>query len=237
MAKYGGFAAGALFLLGGLSAFANSTAYDGYIQTSGKGSVSVADLAGGTVRIMITSAGQLNFRYSIGDQIFDSNPEAAVLDLSATSDSSIQSGASGDSQAYTANLTITPAAVAPYAARSYTTSFALFSSPDPDQFLTDLSLASAASASNSTKPRVDFRSGDLLLGGSLSAGSFDVSSLTSAFGPTSANTPAAAPSPDRFQFDPVLNFDAVPEPATFALAGGALLMGLLLHRRVAPSRP
>jgi len=83
------FLTGTVLFFGALSAFANSTAFNGFVQTSGGSTgIDLSSIDGGNYRVTVTRGGQLNFRYVIGGQAFDSNPEAAILDSVSRSDAS-----------------------------------------------------------------------------------------------------------------------------------------------------
>ena len=60
------FVTGTALFLGALSAFANSTAFNGYVQINGNTGIDLSNLDGGNYRVTVTGAGQLNFRYVIG---------------------------------------------------------------------------------------------------------------------------------------------------------------------------
>jgi hypothetical protein len=81
------FLTGTALFFGALSAFANSTAFNGYVQSSGANTgIDLSSIDSGSYRVTITRGGQLNFRYVVGGQTFDSNPEAAILDMVSNSD-------------------------------------------------------------------------------------------------------------------------------------------------------
>ena len=209
------------------AAFGNSTAFNGYVQTSGSTGLDLTSLDGGNYRVTVTRSGQLNFRYTIGDQTFDSNPEAARLDFIATSDTprNDDNGPAG----YTASITVTRLNPAQTWAPSFTSIFHLLSSPDPAQFLSNVSLEGVSGASNSG-PQLAFQSDWVNLTGALTGGStFDVSSLT----PVTLQVPSTSfvslvDGGGNFYYNanPVGILEEVPEPATFALLAGALLAGI-----------
>src|SRR3954447_19455905 len=62
-----------------VSAFGNAMSYNGFLQTNGSSGVDLSNLDGGSYRVTMTESGQLNFRYTFGNQVFDSNPEAAIF--------------------------------------------------------------------------------------------------------------------------------------------------------------
>jgi hypothetical protein len=209
-------------LLSGVNSWANSTAFNGYVQTNGNTGIDLTSLNGGNYRVTVTSSGQLNFRYTAGNETFDSNPEAAYLTLTADSPIQFQ----GDPQPYTADLTIARVNVAPGMLPSYNSSFKLFSSADPVQFLSNVSVEGTDAAPGSGQTQLYFQSDSLYVTGAVNGSSFDIASITPVpLYVAPANFAAlAAPSAQSFEFTPFDVGTDNPEPATFALLGGAMLM-------------
>jgi hypothetical protein len=220
-------------LLGSVTAFANSTAFNGYVQSSGSTGVDLTTLDGGNFRVTVTSTGQLNFRYFIGDQTFDSNPEAATVTLIATSDSPGVYSATY-SGGFNVNAIVAVQHPAPGASSVYTSAFHLLgSSEDPGQVLSDAPVAASA-ATSKDEPQIMFHSDTLSVSGALQGGAFDVTSLTS--------VPMQVPQNSFLAFvggvltygsnsDPFPGSEEAPEPATSGLIAGALLGGCLLLRK------
>src|SRR5205814_2063055 len=70
--------------------------------------------------VTVTRAGQLNFRYMTGGQVFDSNPEAAVPDMASSRDAASWSDSNSDTNAaYTVSALATPDQSVPGATSSY----------------------------------------------------------------------------------------------------------------------
>ena len=229
---------GTLFLLGCACALANSTSFNGFVQSSGDNGVDFGNLGGGNYRITMTSNGQINFRYSLGGQTYDSNPEAAVVDLTATTSGPATYG--GTSAVYDATAVIQLLAPLPGQPSSYKSSFQFTSSTLPALFLSRMSLDSGSPKPGATQ--FNFQGNSFSATGSILDNTFNYAPISSNYVPLSSATMVVPPTSLIAQSDPALMsgiftnglaFVAAenPEPGTFFLMGGALLAGLAMRRR------
>jgi len=226
------FVTGTVLFLGAISAFANSTAFNGYVQAGGSTGIDLSSLDGGTYRITVTRAGQLNFRYVIGGQAFDSNPEAAIQDAVSNGDDTWN-----NSSTYTAASSVSETPVLGTAPSAYNPVFGLYDAQ--------------------SQARAQLSSSEDLQGVQVGTTQVDSNSVSYSDGLTGSNfyTQAARPvetlqlpppsllamtdsSPSFFYANdnPFFSTQEVPEPTTIALlAGGLLLMGVFLRKlRVEP---
>jgi hypothetical protein len=217
-----------LFCFGAVAAHANSMSFNGYIQTSGRTGVDFNNLsASGSVRIMINSNGQINYRYQVGDQIFDSNPEAAIPDLAGSNNASWQDNgrAIGDA-GYSNNDRPAPVWTISFSGAPYLLI--------PDAPATANTKANGAADTSTLNPGEPVRYAGPVDGGNwnysasnFATSNFDIASIK----------PANLVVPDTsfvaLARDPVYSWDTpfygfaeeAPEPATFVLMFGALLVG------------
>ena len=219
----------------GVSAFASSTSFNGYVQTTGNTGIDFNNLSGGNYKITITSTGQLNYRYQIGDQTYDSNPEASILDLTGNRDTSWQDSGSRIGAAPAPNLADTPA---PAWSSSLPSNYQLMISDDAVRSLS-IPLPIAARASQQEGSQNDgntdngFHSDPAVLGNTY-GGNIDVSTLSPAAVQVPANSLVAQisdgydPLQEPVFFAPVL---MAPEPGTFVLLLAGTLAGAAILRR------
>jgi hypothetical protein len=224
--------AGIWLLLGASSAFANSTAFNGFAQTRGNSGVDLTNLGGGNYRVTLTRSGQLNFRYQIGNQVFDSNPEAAFSDTGETTDIGSWQGA-GATDRRDRDYWAPTAGSSALAASGYY----MLGATDRAQLLDTGSNEAATSAPDyvPTEPSYPY----LSLRDS-SGGSFDVTTLSPAWwNVANSNSVAFIGNNTGFvntyeapSWDPIVGLEDNPEPATFVLAAGALILGFAAFRRM-----
>jgi len=239
------FATGTALFFGALSAFANSTAFNGYVQSGGNTGIDLSSIDGGSYRVTVTRAGQLNFRFLIGGQAFDSNAEAAVLDNVVTSDAYWTTRSAP--AAYTESGAVRRDPLMAAASSSYNpVVVAMLGAEAQAQVQVQPQAPPLISSSITDDPgAVQFGSGATSYG-----------SVTSADGVSGSNFYIPPQSPQSYQVpiasliaystsnnsdffysndNPFTITDQVPEPATFALIAGALLLVVLLRRRLVPS--
>jgi len=221
----------AALLFGSMTASANSTAFNGFVQTSGDAGVDFGTLGGGNYRITMTRSGQVNFRYTIDGQTFDSNPEAAVFDLYATSDDPL--GYATVSTNYTGTATVRLANPGPGELPSYTSTFHFNTSTIPSLFFPNLSFDSVLAQAGSKQ--LQFTSDTINLSGNVNGGRFDFAAMS----PTTMNvlsTSLAAQlgnnTPGFFSAAAADPPGEAPEPDTMLLLGAALLAVALWSRRL-----
>jgi hypothetical protein len=223
------FITGTALFFGTISAFANSTAFNGYVQSSGNTGIDLSSLDGGNYRVTVTRSGHLNFRYVVGGQTFDSNPDAAILDMRSKSYGDAYW--SGDqSPAYTAYNTTPEAPVFAGAPSAYTTAFGLFNRQQQAQEQAQLSsgddLAGVHAASGSVS-YYDEITGSNFYVPPQSPGAWQV--------PSNSLVAFAGGNNSDYFFtndNPTFSFQEVPEPAALALIAGGLLLGAVIRRRV-----
>jgi hypothetical protein len=218
-------------LLGCVTGFANSTAFNGFVQTSGNTGIDFGTIDGGNYRVTMTTSGQLSFRYVVDGQTYDSNPEVAVFNLVA--DTTQPLGYASTSTSYTGTATVTLPNPGPGEQSVYTSTFNFTSSTMPAAFFTDMQLNSGDPAGST---QLNFRSNALNVSATLD-GSFNYAPLSSG----TLNVPASSLVAQAGNSDPAFVYvngslgvdptDPAPEPASFVLMGGALLVGLAVYRR------
>jgi len=223
-------------LFGAFSAFANSTAFNGYVQSSGNTGIDFASIDGGSYRVTVTRAGHLNFRYVIGGQVFDSNAEASVLDMVSHSDAWwTNSSAQG---AYTAaSVSHDEPVLGSTSYSSYIPGAAFYA-------------ASALAQSSSSSDPLVLQSGS----SGIASSAIGSGAITYSDGTASNFYVAPQTAPQAFQIAGtsmialvgndnanlfygsndwfVTQQQEVPEPATFALLAGGLLLGALIRHRL-----
>jgi hypothetical protein len=178
------FSVAVVSLFSGATLFANSTAFNGYVQTSGNNGIDFNNLSGSNYKVTVTTTGQLNYRYQIGDQVFDSNPEASVLDLTGGRDTSWRDNGSRIGMTPAPSLVDTPA---PAWSGPISTNYQLMISDDtrrplsaPAPVTRDSVLKQQNQDQNQSQNQGEdtgFHSDPVLLG-SVSGSNFDVSTLT-----------------------------------------------------------
>src|SRR5690349_393351 len=113
-----------------VSAFGNAMSYNGFLQTTGSSGIDLSNLDGGSYRVTMTESGQLNFRYTFGNQTFDSNPEAAIF----------HSGSNANYERNDLTAYNSQASQAAYIAPQYgLTLLGLLATDDPTQYLDNVS--------------------------------------------------------------------------------------------------
>jgi hypothetical protein len=224
------FITGTTLLFGALSAFANSTAFNGYVQSNGNTGIDLSSIDGGNYRVTVTRGGQLNFRYAVGGQVFDSNPDVAVFDMISNSDAYTNPGS-----ALPAYAGFGPTAQDPVlggSLSSYTADIGLARTSDQSQL-----------SGSGDLDGVHAQSGSVTSADALTGSNFYVPPQQ---GPESFQVPnnslvtlvASNNSSSYFYTNesPFFSVEEVPEPTTLALIAGALLAGIAIRRRlVAPA--
>jgi hypothetical protein len=230
-------------------ASANTTAFNGYVQSSGGGGLDLTSLDGGSYRVTVTRSGQLNFRYMMGDQTFDSNPEAALFHLEATTSGS---GNGSGSAIYKGYATLSVENPTMYNLANYSSSFVMTSSSDPSQFLSAASFdppsdGSGGSSGNgwytypTAAPQFSFQSDSVAASGFVNGPNFDISSLVPVVQELPGTSVAAyvINAGEFVYYTPISGLEA-PEPGTLVLMAGALLAGagaIALRRALRATRP
>ena len=117
---------GSVMACASVSAFGNAMSYNGFLQTTGSSGIDLSNLDGGSYRVTMTESGQLNFRYTFGNQTFDSNPEAAIF----------HSGSNANYERNDLTAYNSQASQAAYIAPQYgLTLLGLLATDDPTQYL------------------------------------------------------------------------------------------------------
>ena len=189
---------------------------------------------GGIYQITASRSGTVTFHLGAGEQLYDSAPRAATLDLLATLDQPL--GYATMFGNYQVTATIRLIDPNPGESATYTSQLRFHTSTIPTAFFGNISYDSQIAPPGATQ--LQFNSADFNLIGNVSGNTFDLSSLspgTITVSPDSLAAQAVGSGPSPVYYD-YFGFDSAavanPEPATFVLMGSTLLLaGLLLRKR------
>jgi len=213
------FAPFAIALFASPAAFGSTTAYNGYVQTSGNSGVDLNTLNGGNYSITVTRTGQLNFRFTMGGQTFDSNPEVSLFQL-PSNDVGSDAAPIAYSRASTAPDPVAESLI------SYDSWVPSVPSVRVAQAAVDPGLSSGpiGGTSDNTAAPLPINSGVI------NGANYDVSSLMPAVAAVPASSFTAyvgdGGGGGSFTIGPISVFaEEAPEPGTLILFAGAVLLG------------